>query len=162
MLVSSDDEDHISTYLLYIVVGFSAAIYISIIDLPASSHPPIHDAAAATSSVQMIGVSSVPERASDSSMEGEEYEQSKNPCPLDKLLNMFVGQFRAKQVMAVYRASGDNFDRSIKCLLAGPTLSSLLSLLNDHFQEQASVKVQVDPHDTWQDMVVHYSQLRWI
>lgn len=62
--------------------------------------------------------------------------------------------------MAVYHASGGNFDCSIECLLAGPTPSSFLFLLNDHFQEQAYVKVQVDPDDTLQDMVVHYKSTK--
>lgn len=76
MIVSSDDEDHSSTY----VSSASQQPCTSrslISQLSASStHPPIHDAAAATSSVQMVGVSSVSERASDSSMDEEQYEWS--------------------------------------------------------------------------------------
>ena len=77
-------------------------------------------------------------------------------CPLDKLLSMFVGTLTAKQVGAVYRASGDNFVVSVDCILEGPTLSTIVNMMNDQFQQRPVKKVEVDPDVVWQDMVVQY------
>ena len=77
-------------------------------------------------------------------------------CPLDKLLSMFVGILTAKQVGAVYRASGDNFVVSVDCILEGPTLSTIVNMMNDQFQQRPVKKLEVDPDVVWQDMVVQY------
>lgn len=82
------------------------------------------------------------------------------PCPLDNLLSMFIGKLTAKQVMATYRASGGNFDASVDCLLRGPTLGSLLRLLNERYQDQPTVKMQVDADNIWQDAVMFYKSPR--
>lgn len=69
---------------------------------------------------------------------------------------MFVGVLSARQVIEVYRSSGDNFESSVNCLLEGPTLSSIMQMLNEEFRQRPVIKVQVDPEDVWQDMVVQY------
>lgn len=83
-------------------------------------------------------------------------ERPLSPCPLDKLLTMFMGSHSPKQVIEVYRSSGDNFETSVDCLLEGPTLSSIMNMLNEEFDQQPVIKLQVDPNDIWHDMVVQY------
>ena len=73
---------------------------------------------------------------------------------------MFVGTLTAKQVMAVYRCSGENFESSVDCMLDGPTLLSIVNMLNIHFHEQPVIKVQVNQDDVWDDMVVQYKSPR--
>ena len=73
---------------------------------------------------------------------------------------MFVGTFSAKKVIEVYRCSGDNLEASMDCLLEGPTLSSIVRLLNERFREQPVIKLQVDQDSVWEDMVVHYKSPR--
>lgn len=83
-------------------------------------------------------------------------DQSPSPPPLEQLLTMFTGQLSVKQVMAVFCASGHDFNTSMDCLLEGPTLSSILNLLNDQFEQQPASKIQTYPDDAWQDMVIKY------
>lgn len=73
---------------------------------------------------------------------------------------MFVGKLSAKQVIAVYRASDNDFSASLDCLLAGPTLSSIVGMLNDQFEQRPAIKVKADPEDIWQDMVAQYKSPR--
>lgn len=56
----------------------------------------------------------------------------------------------------IYRASGDDFEACVECILEGPTTSSILSMLNAMFSKQPVTKLEVDTEDMWQDMVVHY------
>ena len=73
---------------------------------------------------------------------------------------MFVDTLSAKQVMVVYRCSGENFESSVDCMLDGPTLLSIVNMLNIHFHEQPVIKVQVNQDDVWEDMVVQYKSPR--
>ena len=68
---------------------------------------------------------------------------------------MFVGKLSAKQVIAVYRASDNDFSASLDCLLGGPTLSSIVGMLNDQFEQRPAIKVKADPEDIWQDSTNH-------
>ena len=69
---------------------------------------------------------------------------------------MFTGKMPAKHILAVFRASGDDFDASLECLLDGPTLNSIIRMLNNQFNQQPTVKLQVDPEDAWYDVVTLY------
>ena len=64
---------------------------------------------------------------------------------------MFVGRLSAKQVLALYHASGEDFDASMECLLEGPTLSSIVCMLNAMFSKRSVTKLEVDTEDVWQD-----------
>lgn len=61
---------------------------------------------------------------------------------------------------AVYHATGNNFDESMECLLEGPTINSILFILKDAFENVPTVKVEVDPDELWQDIVVLYKSSR--
>ena len=87
-------------------------------------------------------------------------EPPPSPCALDELLTMFVGRLSAKQVLALYHASGEDFDASMECLLEGPTLSSIVRMLNAMFSKRSVTKLEVDTEDVWQDMVAHYKSPR--
>lgn len=62
--------------------------------------------------------------------------------------------------MAVYRTSGEDFDASMECLLEGPTLPSILTMLKNQFEQCPSTKMQADPDDLWHDMVMQYKSPR--
>ena len=87
-------------------------------------------------------------------------DQPRSLCSLDELVMVFAGRLTAKQVMAVYHASGGDFDSSMECLLEGPTLSSILNMLNDQFQQQPRIKVQADLDDIWHELVALYKSPR--
>jgi hypothetical protein len=72
---------------------------------------------------------------------------------LEKLITLFKGCLKTTQILQVYRASGDDFEASMECMLGGPTI---ITLLNNSFEQQSSVKIKVDEDDVWQDIVVHY------
>jgi len=73
--------------------------------------------------------------SSQSTFRSEESEkrldQPRSPCGLDKLLTKFVGKLSAKQVIAVYHVSDNDFGASFDCLLPGPTFSSIVGMLNN-------------------------------
>lgn len=79
---------------------------------------------------------------------------------LDQLVSMFTGHLSIDQVTAIYRASGDNFDASLNCLMEGPTLVSILDMLEDRSLTQQAIKVTVDLNDAWQDLIAHYKSPR--
>ena len=45
-------------------------------------------------------------------------------------------------------------------MLEGPTLSSIVNMLHNHFHEQPVFKLQVDQDNVWEDKVVQYKSLR--
>ena len=99
--------------------------------------------------------------SSESSLSGiDSTDTPQSLNPLEKLSSVFDGSLDNKQVEAVYLASGKNFDASMECLLEGPTTTSLLSMMNALFRPFSVIKIQVDPDDIWQDMVVQYKSPR--
>ncbi len=76
--------------------------------------------------------------------------------PLSSLVSMFESRLSRKQVKAVYDTTGKSFDDSMECLLPGPTSTSLTDMLSRRFSRFPVSKVNVDPDDIWQDMVVYY------
>lgn len=73
---------------------------------------------------------------------------------------MFDGHLSEDQVEAVYHASDSDFDSSMECLLDGPTINSILYMLNEIFETVPVIKVNIDPDEIWQDMVVEYKSSR--
>ena len=69
---------------------------------------------------------------------------------------MFVSTVPVKKITEVYRLSGDNFERATTCLLSGPTLASILKMINERFDEMPRRKVFVDLSDAWSDLVSYY------
>ena len=80
-------------------------------------------------------------------------ETSEELCSLEKLIAVFKGHF---QILQIYRATGDNFEANMDCMLAGPTLPGNITVLQKRFERQSPVKVKVDVDDVWQDMIVNY------
>ena len=77
-------------------------------------------------------------------------------CHLDRLLDMFTGKHSPNVIITTFRMSGDDFDSSVECLLAGPTLSSIRKMVGAKFAELPKKKVEIDPDDAWADVVAHY------
>ncbi len=78
---------------------------------------------------------------------------------LDLLLETFVScEISAKQVKEVYVLSGEDSETSSECLLSGPTLSALLKMVNDRFDELPRLRVRVYAEDVWSDIVACYKQ----
>ncbi len=78
---------------------------------------------------------------------------------LDLLLETFVScEISAKQVKEVYVLSGEDSETSSECLLSGPTLSALLKMVNDRFDELPRLRVRVYAEDVWSDIVACYKR----
>ena len=61
------------------------------------------------------------------------------------------------QIVAVYESSDQSFNASMECLGQGPTLESILFMLNVKMRK---VKLVLDPNDIWQDILVYYKSPR--
>lgn len=75
---------------------------------------------------------------------------------LQKLMSIFNENLTENQVLSVYEASGKSFIGCMECLSQGPTLNSLVTMLNDRMRNCERNKVDIDPDDIWQDLVVFY------
>ena len=77
---------------------------------------------------------------------------------LDQLLDTFVSEdnLSTKQVVTIYELSGSDFDKSMTCLLDGPTLQSIIKMINGRFVQFPRVKLSLDAEDMWGDMVAQY------
>lgn len=53
---------------------------------------------------------------------------SSSESPLEHIVSMFAGKLPIKQVMAVFRASGDEANTTAECLLSGPSLDAILTM----------------------------------
>ena len=60
------------------------------------------------------------------------------------------------QVLSVFDISGCDFEKTLDCLLEGPTGESILSLANERYSQYTVVKVTIDENDAWPDFVAHY------
>ena len=78
---------------------------------------------------------------------------------LDLLLKTFSSAaVSVKQVAEVYRLSGENCGIATSCLLSGPSLSSLLKMLNNRYESLPRNRVIVDDGDAWGEMVSRYKR----
>lgn len=78
---------------------------------------------------------------------------------LDSLLIRFVSEYlSAKQFSAIYSFSGYDYNMSSICLSEGPTVQSILPMINDRFQCFPKLKVNVDFNDAWSDLVAIYKR----
>ena len=77
---------------------------------------------------------------------------------VDNLIGMFGGQLSPKQINAIYLLSGSNFERTMQCLLEGPSISSIVTFMTNYFEAncKATVKIDLDLDSAWQDMVGYY------
>ena len=67
-----------------------------------------------------------------------------------------MGTLSTKQVTTIYDFSGCDVKRSSTCLLSGPTLTSILEMVKERFEEFSKLKIPVDFDDMWADMVAQY------
>jgi hypothetical protein len=74
----------------------------------------------------------------------------------DKLLSIFIGGMTPKQIMCIFRFSGNDFNSSMECLIAGPTFESVLKLSSSKYAAYQPVKVRVDEDEMWSDLVSFY------
>ena len=75
---------------------------------------------------------------------------------LDHLFKIFDGQLSEKQIAALYLITGKSYESTLQCLLEGPSIKSILAIMNNHFEAKPSAKVQVDLSTAWSDMLAHY------
>ena len=74
---------------------------------------------------------------------------------LDNLISMFE-HLNPKQISTIYLLSGNSFDRTLQCLLEGPSLQSIITILNCYFESKPTVKVDLDLSTCWEDLLEHY------
>lgn len=77
-----------------------------------------------------------------------------------KLREVFIGRFSAEQTDCVFKISGENFASSMDCLLTGPTLESVLMILNKLCSEQPVIKLDVNTAEAWEDTIAFYKSSR--
>lgn len=75
---------------------------------------------------------------------------------LQKLLTLFETVLSAEQIVTIYKASGYDFEISTECLLGGPTLISIVNLFKTTGATKPLIKLKVDSHTLWQDIVAYY------
>ncbi|XP_019852814.1 PREDICTED: uncharacterized protein LOC109582511 [Amphimedon queenslandica] len=75
---------------------------------------------------------------------------------LETLMKEFEGKVTREQAAAIYKSSGFSFDASMKCLKEGPTLESILLMLNQKMGSVESVAITVHTNDMWHDVLHHY------
>ena len=66
---------------------------------------------------------------------------------VDTLLSLFSSRFTVKQIQVLYQYSGENFDNAIECLMSGPSLESIVKMINTRSMSDPIVKVGVDSDD---------------
>lgn len=74
----------------------------------------------------------------------------------DKLLSVFSAQMTPKQVRCILRLSGNDFDASMECLIAGPTSESIIKLMTSKYKSYRNAKLHVDEDEAWSDLVAFY------
>lgn len=75
---------------------------------------------------------------------------------IDHLVNMFDGQLSEKQITAIYLLSGQNYDHALQCLLEGPSLDSIVTIMNDYFETKPITKLRLDLNSAWDDLLAYY------
>ena len=71
---------------------------------------------------------------------------------VDTLLSMFNSQLTPKQIHSICK-SDNNFDSSMKCILAGPTAESIVKLATQKYASYQKIKLQVDEDEAWADLM---------
>ena len=145
LIVTDDDSNEDDLPRVHLTVGQSAESGSELQSTSANSVPGVSSSAACT---PMPGTSYESEETKDTL------------CPLDRLLTMFKATHSVKQIISIFRASGDDFDASVECLVSGPTLACILKMMNNRFAHEAVVKVRVDSEEAWQDTVTYYKSHR--
>lgn len=79
-----------------------------------------------------------------------------NGDDVSKLQDMFRDNLSVSQIESIYKASGNNFTSTMECLLKGPSLQSIKNMFNSRFSCCATVKVQIDPCEAWEEFVAFY------
>ena len=60
-------------------------------------------------------------------------KDSSSSSDVDNLIGMF-GQLSPKQINAIYLLSGNNFDRTLQCLLEGPSVNTIVAMMTNYFE----------------------------
>ena len=77
-----------------------------------------------------------------------------------KLREVFIGKLSPEQTDCVFKISVEDFTSTMECLLAGPTLESLLMILSKRCAEQPVIKLDVDTTEAWEDAIAFYKSPR--
>lgn len=74
---------------------------------------------------------------------------------MDHLISMFK-QLSSEQINAIYLLSGKNFNRTLQCLLEGPTIDSIIAIMKCYFDSKPMFKIDLDLDSAWQDLLAYY------
>jgi len=87
-----------------------------------------------------------------------ECENMQEQNTLKQLLVIFVdtGKFSERQVHTVFNLSDCDFEKTVECLLEGPTIQGLVRLHQNMFCGKPATKFYIDSDDLWPDMVEYY------
>ena len=77
-----------------------------------------------------------------------------------KLQEVFGDRLSTEQTASVYKISGEKFAASMECLLSGPTLESILIIMNRCHAEQPMIKVDINSTEAWEDAIALYKSSR--
>ena len=125
---------------------------------PPPQPPRLYSTSPLFGSIGQVGSVSFPRDSGSSSvMKEPSYEPPF--APLNDLLRTFVDGIRltARQVTRIYKFSGSDYEASRKCLAAGgPTLASVLNMVNKMFEHYPKTKCYIDSEDAWGDLLAQY------
>ena len=77
-----------------------------------------------------------------------------------RLQEVFCDKLCVEQIASMCKVSGEDFAASMECLLSGPTLQSILLMMNQCQAEQPVIKVDIDHAEAWEDTVAFYKSSR--
>ena len=81
----------------------------------------------------------------------DHHQRSLIKADLDNLINMFE-HLNPKEITMIYLLLGSSFDCTLQCLLEGPSLQSIITILNCYFDSKPTVKVDLDLSTCWEDL----------
>ena len=88
---------------------------------------------------------------------GSSSEVKLSVSDIDRLIAGYGSQeCSAKQITCIYRLSGEDYLASAACLVKGPTILSIIDMVNLRFAKMPRHKLTVDPDDVWAELVSLY------
>ena len=80
-----------------------------------------------------------------------------NISDIDRQIQLYIRpDCSAKQITSIYKLSGENYLASSTCLVEGPTVLSVLDMINSRFSKMPRHKLTVDAEDVWAELVSLY------
>lgn len=77
-------------------------------------------------------------------------------CVLCVAVFCVFGFLWTNDVCCIFKLSGNDFEASMECLLAGPTSESIVKLTESKYERHHHTKVHIDEDEAWCDLVSFY------